>query len=237
MIVVGGGAQLCGDRLAGASRLVRPHHAAVANAVGAAIAQVSGTVDLLVDLGGGGANRAALLAEAELLARQRAVQAGAVADSCWVAEREEVPLAYLPGQTCRLRVKVIGDLNLASLAPAAQPVAAQPVAMAGDQPTTVDAAPAAAVLGGNSAACFEAGWPPLEGRDEEPLPAALAAWLPVLAGGGEWVLHPEDLHLIATGCGILGSGGGGSPGKALLKALLQIKRWEASCGAKEDAGL
>lgn len=40
MVAVGGGAPLCGDSLAGASSVVRPRHAAVANAVGAAIAQV-----------------------------------------------------------------------------------------------------------------------------------------------------------------------------------------------------
>lgn len=41
VVVVGGGAPLCGDSLAGASTVLRPHHAAVANAVGAAICQVS----------------------------------------------------------------------------------------------------------------------------------------------------------------------------------------------------
>ena len=39
MIVVGGGAALCGDALQGASRIIRPEHASVANAVGAAIPQ------------------------------------------------------------------------------------------------------------------------------------------------------------------------------------------------------
>ena len=39
VIVVGGGASLCGDALEGASTAVRPAHAAVANAIGAAIPQ------------------------------------------------------------------------------------------------------------------------------------------------------------------------------------------------------
>ncbi len=39
VIVVGGGAALCGDTLPGASEVIRPQHADVANAVGAAIAQ------------------------------------------------------------------------------------------------------------------------------------------------------------------------------------------------------
>ena len=40
MIVVGGGAKLCGDHLAGASAVLHPPYATVANAVGAAIPQV-----------------------------------------------------------------------------------------------------------------------------------------------------------------------------------------------------
>ena len=40
VIVVGGGAPLSGASLAGASQVLLPHHAAVANAVGAAIPQV-----------------------------------------------------------------------------------------------------------------------------------------------------------------------------------------------------
>lgn len=41
VIVVGGGAGLCSDALDGASRVIRPPHADVANAVGAAIPQVA----------------------------------------------------------------------------------------------------------------------------------------------------------------------------------------------------
>ncbi len=41
VVVVGGGAPLCGATLAGASCVLRPAHASVANAVGAAIAQVT----------------------------------------------------------------------------------------------------------------------------------------------------------------------------------------------------
>jgi DUF917 family protein len=44
-----------------------------------------------------------------------------------------------------------------------------------------------------------------------------------VAASGAWLLHEPDLHLIATGAGILGCGGGGSPGRALLKALMQLK--------------
>ena len=45
VIIVGGGAILVGDTLRGASELIRPVQGGAANAIGAAIAQTSGTVD------------------------------------------------------------------------------------------------------------------------------------------------------------------------------------------------
>lgn len=42
VVVVGGGAGLCGDQLPGTSRVLRPQFAEVANAVGAALPQVGG---------------------------------------------------------------------------------------------------------------------------------------------------------------------------------------------------
>ena len=50
VILVGGGIVLVGDRLNGVSELHRPEHAAVANAIGAAIAQVGGEVDRIFSL-------------------------------------------------------------------------------------------------------------------------------------------------------------------------------------------
>ena len=50
VVVVGGGSILLGDTLPGASELVKPEHFAVANAIGAAIAQVGGEVDRVFSL-------------------------------------------------------------------------------------------------------------------------------------------------------------------------------------------
>src|SRR5205085_2139013 len=50
VVLVGGGIILIGDRLQGVSELLRPEHAAVANAIGAAIAQVGGEVDRIFSL-------------------------------------------------------------------------------------------------------------------------------------------------------------------------------------------
>jgi N-methylhydantoinase A/oxoprolinase/acetone carboxylase beta subunit len=108
-VLVGGGSILVDGDLPGASEVVRPEHSSVANAIGAAIAQVSGEVDRVRALDG--SSRADLLEEARRDAAARAVAAGADAASIEVVESEDVPLAYLPGNATRVRVKVIGTLR------------------------------------------------------------------------------------------------------------------------------
>jgi hypothetical protein len=107
VIAVGGGSILVPDRLAGLD-VIRPPHFAVANAIGAAIAQTSGEVDRIYSLEG--LSREAALRDAESEARQKAIASGAHPDSLIVTEREDVPLAYLRGNATRVRVKVVGDM-------------------------------------------------------------------------------------------------------------------------------
>jgi N-methylhydantoinase A/oxoprolinase/acetone carboxylase beta subunit len=114
VVVVGGGSVLLRDELPGASRLVRPENFAVANAIGAAIAQVGGEIDRVVSLDG--LSRQAALEEAKQDAVGKAVVAGADAESVHVVDVEEVPLAYLPSNAVRFRVKAVGDLSLGGAA-------------------------------------------------------------------------------------------------------------------------
>ena len=44
-------------------------------------------------------------------AKEEAVHAGAEADTVEVVEVEEIPLAYLPSNAVRFRVKAVGDLR------------------------------------------------------------------------------------------------------------------------------
>ncbi len=50
------------------------------------------------------------LADAKQQATDRAVAAGAAVDTVEIVEVEEVPLAYLPSNATRIRVKAVGDL-------------------------------------------------------------------------------------------------------------------------------
>ena len=110
VIVVGGGSILVKGRIAGLEA-IKPHHFAVANAVGAAIAQVSGEIDRVYSLAA--MSRADAIGDAEEKATASAVAAGARADSLEVVDVEDVPLAYLPGNATRVHVKVVGDLHVA----------------------------------------------------------------------------------------------------------------------------
>ena len=106
LIAVGGGSFLIPERLAGISEVVNVPHQAVANAVGAAIAQVSGEVDQIFQ----NVTRDEALARAQRLAEEKAVAAGADATTLKVVEMEDLPIAYLPGNSLRTRVRVVGDI-------------------------------------------------------------------------------------------------------------------------------
>ncbi len=109
VLVVGGGSILVGDRI-GRLSAMRPPYYQVANAVGAAIAQISGEIDRVYALADRPREQA--LADAKDEATRRAVDAGAAPDSVQIVDVEEVPLAYLPSNATRIHVKAVGDLAL-----------------------------------------------------------------------------------------------------------------------------
>jgi N-methylhydantoinase A/oxoprolinase/acetone carboxylase beta subunit len=109
VVLVGGGSVLLKGRLKGTSRVVRPKHFDVANAIGVAIAEVGADVDTVLRYGPG--SRAEALAHTCDLAVDRAVNSGADRRRTRVANIEEIPLTYLPGNAVRVRVKACGALS------------------------------------------------------------------------------------------------------------------------------
>jgi N-methylhydantoinase A/oxoprolinase/acetone carboxylase beta subunit len=110
VIIVGGGSILVARPVVGASEMVKPEHFEAANAVGAAIAQISGEVDRVYALAAMSRDDAVSDAKAEATAK--AVAAGADPGTIQIVDVEDVPLAYLPGNATRIRVKAVGDLAL-----------------------------------------------------------------------------------------------------------------------------
>jgi N-methylhydantoinase A/oxoprolinase/acetone carboxylase beta subunit len=107
LIAVGGGAFLVPETLAGVSQIIRVPFGDCANAVGAAIARVSGEADQVFrDL-----TRDEAIAAALEIAERKAINAGADPRSLRTIEIEDMPIAYLPGNSLRVRVRVAGALN------------------------------------------------------------------------------------------------------------------------------
>lgn len=109
VILVGGGSILFPTELKGASQVIRPEHSGVANAIGSAISQVSGQIEKIYLLDEVGRENA--LEQAKEEAKAEAVNAGADKDSLVIVDIEDVPLAYLPGNATRVRVKASGALQ------------------------------------------------------------------------------------------------------------------------------
>ncbi len=109
VVVVGGGSVIIDDDIPGASEVIRPDNREVANAVGAAIAEVGGQVDRIVSLED--IPRAEAISSARDEATQRAVAAGAVSGTVRIVDVEEIPLAYLPSNAVRVKVKAVGRLG------------------------------------------------------------------------------------------------------------------------------
>jgi len=55
-------------------------------------------------------SRGAAISAAQDIANDRAVAAGAARASLTTIESEDMPLAYLPGNSVRVRVRVVGDV-------------------------------------------------------------------------------------------------------------------------------
>lgn len=108
LIVVGGGSILVHDHVAGTSHVLRPDHYEVANAIGAAIAQISGRWEEVTSLASG---RETAVAAACDQARSRAIQAGADPERVEIVEIDEVPLAYLTEPVARISVTAVGPLG------------------------------------------------------------------------------------------------------------------------------
>ncbi len=108
VVLVGGGAIVLPQDLAGTRQVLAPEHAGCANAIGSALSKVSGTYEELVDYDA--VPRDEALAAARAAAVEAAVAAGAVPETVVVVDVEDVPLAYYPGHTNRVKARAAGDL-------------------------------------------------------------------------------------------------------------------------------
>ncbi len=109
VIMVGGGSIILPTDIAGAKSVNKPQHFGTANAIGSAISKVSGTYEQLINYDD--IPRETALEQAKADAIELAVAAGAVRETVEIIDMEDVPLAYYPGNTNRVKIKAAGDLQ------------------------------------------------------------------------------------------------------------------------------
>ena len=109
VILVGGGAVLVSRSLASASELHRPEHSGVANAIGAANAQVGSETERIVSYRR--IPREQVIHEMTVQLEKALVVAGADRGTIKIADIEETAVSYMADESTRIRVKMIGDLS------------------------------------------------------------------------------------------------------------------------------
>ncbi len=108
VILVGGGAILVSDKLEAASHMYCPEHSGVANAIGAAIAQIGGEAERMMCYQD--TPREIAIEKISQEATATAIAAGADPQTIRIADIEETTISYMAEGTVRLRVKAIGDI-------------------------------------------------------------------------------------------------------------------------------
>jgi N-methylhydantoinase A/oxoprolinase/acetone carboxylase beta subunit len=110
VILVGGGSVIVPPTLAGTRQVLMPNYFGTANAIGSAISKISGTFEKLIDYETLPREEAIDAAKKEAI--EMAVDAGAERSTVEIIDVEDVPLAYYPGNTNRVKIKAAGDLAL-----------------------------------------------------------------------------------------------------------------------------
>lgn len=202
VLLVGGGAVLAPKEISGASTVIRPPFHDVANAVGAAISRVCGSVDIVQNTSE--QTEAQAIQYAKDLAVKRALAAGALESSISIAEVESMPLQYVTNQV-RTIVKAVGDVDFRA-----------PVLTSGEDidlaeiDDTVEEAKNLKVKTIETTRVDPIAYRPRIEKNSE--------------GVSEWILNETDLQWLADGCYVLGCAGGGSPAASFLQIRDTILR-------------
>ncbi|RFU82036.1 hypothetical protein TARUN_115 [Trichoderma arundinaceum] len=206
VLLVGGGALLVTEDLAGVDKCIHPIHQGAANAVGAAIAKVSGEVDTVEILEG--KKEKDVLDAACARAIDQAIQKGASPDDVRIVEINKMPLQYMSQVTIRIQVRAVGKLAIPD-----EPTP-PPTPPLGDSPddNEEEEVEEEKVSVPNA----------LEPTTKPSLYVDLDAYRPDVRDG-VWYVSEVDLELISTGCGVLGTGGGGPTHYEYLKSLHALR--------------
>lgn len=182
---------------------IEPRHRDSANAIGAAIAKVAGDIDIIEVLAG--RDEDAVVEDAKQKALTAAIAGGADEKDVSIAEMSKIPLQYVNNKATRLLIKAVGSLKVSTLAESYT------------NGVHEDENPAEEVSRGlpNSHVSTKV----REGSMTRPsLGVDLETYQPSVRNH-VWHVSAVDVELCAVGCGILGTGGGGSPYNVAMYVL------------------
>lgn len=205
VILVGGGAIIAPRDLKGTTEVIRPPYHDVANAIGAAIANVGATVDTIRDTSY--MSSADAISEVKQDVIRKVIQGGANPESTKIAAIDVMPLQYMSNKM-RILVRATGQLSEHYFQRSSLDLKCDHNR---DEEELNDDTPDASLLTTQI--------PPKESEKA-------STYAPTVVrnqfGTPEWLISITDLTFIATGCYILGCAGGGSPASTLilLKNLL-----------------
>ncbi|OJD12468.1 hypothetical protein AJ78_06939 [Emergomyces pasteurianus Ep9510] len=197
VILVGGGAVLCPGHLEGVSKTVIPEFAGVANAIGAAIAQIGGKAEKMTD----SASVEFVRAEVKAAALADAESRGADISGAVVTKDEVVGVPYMENAK-QVMIEVACPANHARFYSSFEKSESK-FSTVEDGPGYEERKSLNKDLESN--------------RADEPV-SDLSKYRPTLEAPGKWLLSKIDLQFISIGCYILGCGGGGSPYSTYLEA-------------------
>ncbi|KAI6772160.1 hypothetical protein HG530_003118 [Fusarium avenaceum] len=201
VILVGGGAVIAPDELKGASKVLKPQWSQVSNAIGAAIARVSAVVDTVKSTASQSTSE--LLEKVSQEAIEKTVKAGALRSTIKVVEKETLPLQYIANRT-RFVVRATGDFDFSkeSVTLEVQETSDEYQDMDDYEKSTKEKDP-------KRKANVEEEFDILSYRPD--------------VRKRTWFLSETDVAWIATGCYILGTGGGGSPYGLMIRLRTQLR--------------
>ena len=215
--VVGGGALLCPKSLYDSTNIISTTLASVANAVGAACAQLSATADTIFEAGSSRSRdeEAKLVKLATERATQKCIGHGATRETVRIVERQVMEMAYIAGKI-RVIVRVVGNFDASSARKIRITKCNEPYQLISKAELRENAGEGRRIV-------YE-----IQPGQDKRLVARnnILSYYPSISNK-TWALSEIDIEWLSIGCYILGCGGGGSPHLPSIAAKQLLRQGKA----------
>ncbi|KAG2378730.1 hypothetical protein C9374_007878 [Naegleria lovaniensis] len=248
VLLVGGGSVLIDEKnrtFEGTSQVLKPQHYQCANAVGAALAQVSGRVDkvLNIDVASMGSDhenmttsimtpldaREHVIESVKQQAKEKAIRNGARPETVEIIDFECIPLAYVPGNTCRFICKAVGQLDVSVVKNSSSSGwKMHDNGRDNNIHDSTDTNSIQQVVESNNSSRNNAALSSTSTSSNSTSTSSEPRIMNIIENSTlsrrEWILTPTDVDYLEIGSGIISSGGGGSPRLASIVARNLIRK-------------